>query len=75
MHGDLKQYLPEPTGSTEHERFPEREFFYKVFYKLHPDTVESLVKQAREARTPAAVNLQEQRWHLQVQPEWLDELL
>jgi hypothetical protein len=75
MHPDLKEYLPDPCGSTDHERLPEREFFYKVFYKLHPETVESLVKQAQKERTPAAVNLQEQQWQMQVQPEWMDELL
>jgi len=43
MHPDLLEYLPDPTGKKG-DRFPEREFFYRVFYKLHPETVEDLVK-------------------------------
>ena len=75
LHPDLHDYLPEPTSKDERHRFPEREFFYKVLFKLHPDTVDELIKQAAEARKPASTNLQEQQWQLAVQGEWMDQLL
>jgi hypothetical protein len=60
-HPDLLEYLPDPTGKTE-TRLPERDFFYKVYFKLHPDVVEELVKQAAGARKKGTTNLQEQQW-------------
>lgn len=41
-HPDLLEYLPDPTGKTE-TRLPERDFFYKVYFKLHPEWVEDLL--------------------------------
>jgi hypothetical protein len=75
MHPDLKEYLPEPQGNEGNERLPERDFFYKVFFKLHPESVESLIKQAAEARKPAAKNLNEQQWEMKVSEVWMEELL
>ena len=56
-------------------RLPEREFFYKVLYKLHPETVDELIRQAYEHRKPKPTNLQEQQWSMCVKPEWMDQLL
>ena len=54
LHPDLHDYLPEPTSEDEKHRYPEREFFYKVLFKLHPNTVDDLIKQAAKAKQPAA---------------------
>ena len=75
MHPDLKEYLPDPQGSEANQRLPERDFFYKVFFKLHPESVESLIKQAAAARKPAATNLNEQQWEMKVSESWMEELL
>ena len=56
----MLQYLPEPTGTGDNKRLPEREFFYKVLFKLHPQTVETMIKEADSARAPPKQNLQEQ---------------
>jgi hypothetical protein len=57
---DLLDYLPELQGTDENLRFPERDFFYKVLYKLHPELVDEMIKQAADARQPTKQNLQEQ---------------
>jgi hypothetical protein len=41
---ELKLYLPEPQGSDESLRYPDRDYFYRVMYALYPDTVEDLLK-------------------------------
>ena len=41
---EVQQYLPEPHGNKEHQRYPERDFFYRVLYALFPDMVEDLVR-------------------------------
>ena len=53
----LKLYLPEPHGTNEDQRYPERDFFYRVMYALYPETVEELVKQAAAAKKPLDKNL------------------
>ena len=73
MHPDLAQYLPDVQGND--LRLPERDFFYRVAYALHPDTVEELVTQAADARKPKAEDLQEQQWTMKVKDEWMDRLL
>jgi DNA-dependent RNA polymerase auxiliary subunit epsilon len=75
MHPDLKDYLPDPTGNKENERLPERDFFYKVFYKLHPETVDSLILQATEERKPKEDALSDRAWHVRISDNWMDELL
>ena len=40
----LQDYLPDPTGTQDHLRYPDRDFFYRVLYALYPDTVEDLVR-------------------------------
>ena len=52
LHPDVLEYLPDLQGSDGNTRFPEREFFYKVLYKLHPETVDELINQAAQARQP-----------------------
>ena len=74
LHPELLDYLPDPTGKKK-ERLPERVFFYRVFYKLFPETVEQLVKDAAIHRTHGKKNLQDQQWGMKVKPEWMDELL
>ena len=73
-HPDLAQYLPDPQGRAD-IRLPERDFFYRVAYALHPSTVEDLVTQAADARKPKAADLQEEQWTLKVKDEWMDRLL
>ena len=51
------EYLPEPQGTEENLRLPERDFFWKVLIALHSDQVEDWIKQAKEMRKPKAVNL------------------
>ena len=54
---DLKDYLPDPHGKE--QRLPERDFFWKVMYSLHPETVENFIAQCEDQRRPKKVNLQE----------------
>ena len=55
---NVKDYLPEPTGKGEN-RLPERDFFWKVLYSLHPDWVDSLIQQASKKKKSKEENLQE----------------
>ena len=57
LHPGIIEYLPSPSCEDEKHQYPEREFFYKVLYKLHPHTVDDLIKQAAAFRQPAAQNL------------------
>ena len=74
-HPELKNYLPEVSGPKGSERYPDRDFFYKVLYALYPETVEELVKQAAAHRKPQEKNLQEEQWTLKISPEWMEQLL
>ena len=42
---NVRDYLPDWDGKP-----PERDFFFKVLYTLHPDKVESMIEQAGEIR-------------------------
>ena len=42
---NVQNYLPDYDG-----KFPERDFFFKVLYTLHPDKVEMMIEQAGETR-------------------------
>ena len=53
---NVADHLPDPTGNDE-QRLPERDFFWKVLYSLHPDYVEDMVKQATQQRKSKAENL------------------
>ena len=43
----MREHLPD---ITKEDRLPERDFFWKVFYALHPDQVEAMIKQASDYR-------------------------
>ena len=73
-HPDLLEYLPALTGQTS-LRYPERKFFYRVLNALHPQTYENLLTQAAKHRAPKEKNLQEEQWMLNIQEEWVNELL
>ena len=62
LHPDILEYLPDLQGKTGNERFPERDFFFKVLNKLYPATFQQIVKEANEVRCPQKQNLQEQQW-------------
>lgn len=68
----LRDYLPDIKCSDGQQRFPEREFFYKVLYALYPETVEDLLKQAAAARKGPEKTLQEEAWTMAIKPEWID---
>ena len=68
---NVSDYLPDPTGKEE-ERLPERDFFWKVLYTLHPDYVDDIVKQAKNKKKSKDENLQEQKWALGVSREWME---
>ena len=70
----VADYLPEPTGKDE-LRLPERDFFWKVVYSLHPDKVDELIRHAARQRQQKTENLQEQRWSMGINAEWVDQLL
>jgi hypothetical protein len=72
---ELHHYLPEPHGTAEDQRYPDRDFFYRVLYALYPDTVEDLVRQAAAAKKPPEKALQEEQWTMAIKPEWMDQLL
>ena len=74
MLSGVAEYLPDPTGKDE-QRLPEKDFFFKVLYSLHPKQVEEWIKLASKERQTKGQNLQEQQWTLQVSQEWIDQLL
>jgi hypothetical protein len=43
MAPDILQYLPDLEGKND-DRYPERDFFYRVLNALHPELVEELIK-------------------------------
>ena len=51
MVPDVLDYMPELYGKGE-DRYPERDFFYKVLNALYPELVSNLVNEAAKARTP-----------------------
>ena len=70
----VSDYLPDPTGSDD-LRLPERDFFWKVVYTLHPEKVDELIQYAAKKRQLKTENLQEQQWSMNVNQEWIDQLL
>ena len=66
---NVADYLPDPTGTEENLRLPERDFFWKILSALHPDQVEDWIKEAANLRKPKSTNLQEERWQLGVTEE------
>ena len=71
---DVVDYMPDPVGEKE-LRFPDREFFYRVLYALHPDETDRLIDHTARQRAPNGQNLSEKQWSLDVQPEWVENLL
>ena len=67
---NVQDYLPNYDNS-----FPERDFFFKVLYTLHPDRVEEMIEQAGERRNKGQKNLQDRQWSVMMSPEWINELL
>ena len=67
---NVRDYLPDWDN-----KFPERDFFFKVLYTLHPEKVESMIEQAGESRNKSQKNLQDRQWSLVMPPEWVNELL
>jgi hypothetical protein len=74
MVPDILDYLPDLQGKDE-DRYPERDFFYRVLNALHPELVDQLITEAAGARMPKAQNLQEEQWRVSITPEWMDRLL
>ena len=67
---NVTDYLPDWDN-----KFPERDFFFKVLYTLHPEKVESMIEQAGDNRNKGQKNLQDRQWSLMMPPEWVNELL
>ena len=55
---NVADYLPQPTGKDE-LRLPERDFFWKIVYTLHPEKVDELIRHAAKQRQQKTENLQE----------------
>ena len=51
MVPDILAYLPELEGKKE-DRYPERDFFYRVLNALHSDIVDTIIKEASAVRMP-----------------------
>ena len=58
---NVSDYLPDPTGKGE-SRLPERDFFWRVLYCLHPEYVDKLVMDAHKTKKSKQENLQEEKW-------------
>lgn len=71
---EVHDYMPDPVGDKE-LRFPDREFFYRVLYALHPEETDRLIDHAARQRMPNGQNLNDRQWQIDVQPEWIDNLL
>ena len=56
MVPDILDYLPDLHGKDE-DRYPERDYFYRVLNALHPDLVDQLINEAAGARMPKKQNL------------------
>ena len=66
----VQDYLPAWDGKP-----PERDFFFKVLYTLHPNRVDEMIEQAGENRNKGQKNLQDRQWSVVMPPEWINELL
>jgi hypothetical protein len=53
---DILFYLPELEGKQE-DRYPDRDFFYRVVNALHPEMVDNLINEAATVRMPKGQNL------------------
>ena len=53
---DILDYMPELQGKKE-DRYPERDFFYRVLNALYPDIVDTLITEAAAVRMPKSQNL------------------
>ena len=53
MAPDVLEYMPDIEGKKE-DRFPERDFFYRVLNALHPKLVDQLITEAAAVRAPKA---------------------
>ena len=53
MAPDVLEYMPDIEGKKE-DRFPERDFFYRVLTALHPKLVDQLITEAAAVRAPKA---------------------
>jgi len=72
---DLANYLPDPMGDKD-KRLPDRHFFFQVLYYLYPEKTEDLVSKAIEQRKPQEqVKLQEAQYEIDIDDEWMDNLL
>ena len=69
----IKDYLPDPFGKE--QRLPERDFFWKTMYALHPDKVDNFIRDVENARKPKDKNLQEQKWAMAIKDDYMNELL
>ena len=74
MVPDFLQYLPDLEGKNE-DRYPERDFFYRVLNALYPQIVDTLVNEAAAVRMPKSQNLAEAQWKVSITEEWMDRLL
>ena len=74
MVPDLLDYLPDLQGK-DGQRFPERDFFYRVLNALHPGIVDTLINEAAAVRMPKSQNLAEEQWKVSITEEWMDRLL
>ena len=69
---DIKEYLPDPWGKD--QRLPEREFFWRVMYALHPKETEKYISDVEDSRR-SKTNLQDKQWNMEIKDEFIDELL
>ena len=74
-HPDIRDYLPDPSGSEGKERLPDRDFVYMVVNALYPATIDEMIDGAARARKTQDKNLQDERWKMSVTPEWMAHLL
>ena len=66
------EYLPDPHGKE--QKLPERDFFWSVMWTLIPNDVEAFILQVEKDRRPKE-NLQDKKWNMAVNEEYLNELL
>ena len=71
---EIAEYLPDLIGKNE-KRFPDRDYFYKVFNALKPDIVDSIIQQVAQRRKTKSQLLSEQQWSLAVKDDWMEQLL
>jgi len=66
------EYLPDPHGKE--QKLPERDFFWTVMWTLIPNDVEAFILQVEKDRRPKE-NLQDKKWNMAVNEDYLNELL